>query len=216
MSTVAPTQPTTTSAPSIPVPVPLTSLPLRRITVDEYERIGDAGTLNDPERVELIDGYMVTKMPKSPEHDYATLNVGDSLRDLLSPGWIRRMEGPVRIPDYDEPEPDVSVVRGPKATYQHRHPGPADVSLLVEVSLTTLDLDRGQKLAVYATNDIPIYWIVNLVERQVEVYADPGTGFYRSRVDYKPGQAVPVVIDGQHLGEIAVDDILPSPRSSPS
>ena len=118
-------------------------------------------------------------------------------------------EQPIRIPAYDEPEPDVAVVRGSNEDYRHRHPGPADVGLLVEVSLTTLDLDRGQKLAAYATAGIPIYWIVNLVDRQVEVYTGPGPGAYQARVDYKPGQAVPLVIDGQHLGDIAVDDILP-------
>ena len=115
----------------------------------------------------------------------------------------------MRIPAYDEPEPDISVVRGNPGDYRQRHPGAADVGLLVEVSQTTLDLDRGQKLSAYATDRIPVYWIVNLVDRQVEVYSGPSPGAYQSRTDYKPGQAVPVVIDGQHLGEIAVDDILP-------
>ncbi len=208
MSTIAPTQPTTAPAPA-PIPVPLNALPLRRLTVDEYERLGEVEVLNDPERVELIDGYMVTKMPKSPEYCYSTTKALDALGGLLGPGWVSRKEGPIRIPGYDEPEPDVSIVRGSIADYRHRHPGPADVGFLAEVSLTTLDLDRGQKLSAYATAGIPVYWIINLVERQIEVYTGPGSGAYKSRADYRPGQAVPIVIDGRHLGAIAVDDFLP-------
>ena len=116
----------------------------------------------------------------------------------------------MRIPDYDEPEPDVAIVRGSDADYRHRVPTPADVALLVEVSDSTLDQDRGKKLEAYARAGIPVYWIVNLVDRQVEVYTRPvKAGRYRSRKDYKPGQQVPVVIAGQQLAPIAVDDILP-------
>jgi Uma2 family endonuclease len=190
-------------------PVRLASLLLRRITVDEYDRIGESGALDEPECVELIDGYMVRKIPKSPERCYATQKALDALTVLVGPGWFPRKEGPVRIPAYDEPEPDISIARGSIENYRHRHPGPAEVVLVVEVSLTTLDLDRGLKLSAYATDAIPVYWIVNLVERQVEVYTGPGPGAYQSRADFRPGQAVPVVIDGRHLGDIAVDDLLP-------
>ncbi|HZW32463.1 MAG TPA: Uma2 family endonuclease, partial [Isosphaeraceae bacterium] len=133
-----------------------------------------------------------------------------ALSGRLPAGWSARMEQPVRIPAYDEPEPDISVVRGASADYRSRVPDPADVALLVEVSDTTLVQDRGLKLAAYAKDGIPVYWIVNLVDRQVEVYTRPlKAGRYRSRKDYKPGQQVPVVIAGQPLRPIAVDDILP-------
>ena len=120
-----------------------------------------------------------------------------------------RPEQPVRIPEFDEPEPDISVVRGTSADYRRRIPAPADVAMLVEVSETTLAQDRGEKRAVYARAGIPVYWIVNLVDRQIEVYTRPTGGRYRSRKDYKPGQQVPVVIDGRRLEPIAVDGILP-------
>ena len=89
------------------------------------------------------------------------------------------------------------------------HRMPADVALLVEVSESTLDRDQGEKLLAYATGNIPVYWIVNLVDDQVEVYTGPGPAGYRSRQDFKPGQTVPVVIDGHEVGRIAVADILP-------
>ena len=177
-----------------------------RLTVEEYERIGEL--LDDP-RVELIDGYVVAKMPKSPEHSWTTESLREALKSRLPPGWTWHKEDPVRMPAYDEPEPDIAIVRGSNADYKHRHPEPADVALLVEVSDTTLSIDRGIKRSIYAREGIPVYWIVNLVDRQVEVYTDPGQGGYASRQDFKPGQQVPVVIAGQPLAPIAVDDILP-------
>jgi len=200
-----------TSTMSTTMPTPFAPPGLRRITVDEYERIIRAGALNDPDRVELIDGYLVDKMGKSAEHGYATKKIIKALEALLPAGWTWRSEQPVRIPDYDEPEPDVTIVRGTDEDYEHRIPDPDDVGLLIEVSLTTLDRDRNEKLLAYARGGIPVYWTVNLVDRQIEVYTGPGPGSYGSRVDFKPGQAVPVVIDGQPLGQVAVDAILPSP-----
>ena len=82
--------------------------------------------------------------------------------------------------------------------------------LLVEVSDSTLDRDRGAKSAAYAKGRIPVYWIVNLVDRQVEVYTHPSPSGYASRVDFKPGEEIPVVLDGVEIGRIAVASILPS------
>jgi Uma2 family endonuclease len=196
--------------------VPFASPGVHRITVDEYERIISAGALNDPDRVELIDGYMVDKLGKSAEHGYTTKKAIKALEALLPPGWTWRSGQPVRIPDFDEPEPDVTIVRGTDEDYEHRIPNPADVGLLIEVSLTTLDQDRGKKLSSYATSGIPVYWIINLVERQVEVYTGPGPNAYRSRVDYRPGEFVPIVIGGQQLGQIAVDQVLPTQPATPT
>ena len=200
--------PTTTAVPSA-------SPEMHRITVDEYERIIRASALNDPDRVELIDGYMVDKIGKSPEHGYSTKKVIKAVEGRLPPGWTWRSEQPVRIPEYDEPEPDVTIVRGTDEDYEHRLPGPADVGLLIEVSLTTLDQDRGKKLSSYASGGIAVYWIINLAERQVEVYTGATPGGYQSRVDFKSGQVVPLVLDGRPLPPIAVNDILPSSPVTP-
>jgi len=182
----------------------------RRITIDEYERIIQAAALDDPDRVELIDGYLVDKMGKSAEHGYATKKTLMALEALLLDGWTWRSEQPVRIPNHDEPEPDVTIVRGTDEDYEHRLPGPNDVGLLIEVSLATLDRDRNEKLSAYARGGIRVYWIINLVDRQIEVYTEPGPRAYGSRVDFQRGQTLPVVIDGQLLGHVAVDAILPS------
>jgi Uma2 family endonuclease len=183
--------------------------PTQRITVDEYEQIGAAGILEDPSRIELIDGYLVAKKKKTPEHCYSTNQVLKALRSQLPDGWTWWQYDPVRIPPYDEPEPDVSIVRGSDADYKHRHPTGDEVSLVVEVSDLSLGWDRGPKLSAYARGKIPVYWIVNLVDRQIEVYSRPSKNGYKSRKDFLPGQQVPVTIGGQSLPPIAVDDILP-------
>jgi Uma2 family endonuclease len=185
---------------------------VHRINVDEYERIIAAGALENPGGVELIDGSMVDKMGKNAEHGYATKQVLKLFELRLPPGWSWRKEEPVRIPEYDEPEPDVAIVRGSDADFAHRIPTVADVGLVVEVSGSTLGQDRGKNWTAYANGGIPVYWIVNLVNRQVEVYSRPGKTGYKSQKVYLPGQQVPVTIDGRKLPPIAVDDILPSDR----
>jgi Uma2 family endonuclease len=201
------------SAPPISPPQPIPPLTpwaspdIYRLTVDEYERM--AGTLED-DRVELLDGYLVKKMTQKPPHVWTVEATGDFLSRLLPHGWFIREEKPVRIPAFDEPEPDLSVIRGSRDEFLMRHPEPNDVALLVEVADSSLDRDRGNKLLAYAKAGIAVYWIVNLVDRQVEVYTKPGPQGYQSRVDYKPGQDFPVIINGVDVGRIRVDDILPN------
>ena len=197
MSTIAPTQRSTSPPP-----------PPYRLSVDEYERLVEAGVLDDP-RVELIDGYLVKKMGKNPPHIWAVDQLLDLLKPL-TPGWWCRKEDPVRIPDFDEPEPDIAVVRGSRDDYRDRIPEPKDIALVVEVADSTLDRDQGKKWDAYAHGRIAVCWIINLVHRRVEVYTDPGPAGYESCQFFTTGQEVPVVIDGALAGRIAVADILPS------
>ena len=200
MSTAAPTQPQTAA------PIALPGGPvLYRLTVDEYERIG--AMLDDP-RVELIDGCLVKKMPKKPEHKWATKKALEALDALLPPGWTSQKEEAMRISTYDEPEPDIGIVRGSDDDWKHRNPGPADVALLVEVSDSTLAEDR--KMAErFARAGIPVYWIINLVDGQVDVFSNPGPSGYGSFDVLAPPHVLRVVIDAVEVGEIPVADVLP-------
>jgi Uma2 family endonuclease len=196
MSTITPVH-------SRPSP-PLASPEVYRFTVDEYERMAE---VLDGCRVELIDGYLFRKTPKKPPHVWAVRCLVETIPSLLPPGWTWRKEDPVRIPAFDEPEPDVAVLRGSAQEYRKRIPDASDVVLLVEVAETTLARDRGEKLTAYARSGIAVYWIVNLIDRQVEVYTGPGLEGYASRADFTAGQHVPVVIDGVEVGRIAVSDL---------
>jgi Uma2 family endonuclease len=157
MSTIAPTRPRIRSLPPPGRPG------LRRITVDEYERIVAAEAQEDPGRVELIDGYMVDRLGKNAAYWWTTKEVLKALDSRLSPGWTSQKEELVRIPAYDEPEPDIAIIRGSDADYRHRIPTAADVAPLVEVSDTTLRQDRGEKLSAYARDRTFIYWIVSVL-----------------------------------------------------
>jgi Uma2 family endonuclease len=151
----------------------------------------------------------VKKMPKKPPHVFATDKLSQLLARLVPPGWYIRQEHPIRIPDFDEPEPDLAVVAGVLEDYRTRHPGPDEIALLIEVSESTLAIDRGEKCSAYAAGRLPVYWIVNLVDRRVEVYTQPGPAGYQSHTDFTPGMEIPVVIAGVECGRIAVNDILP-------
>jgi Uma2 family endonuclease len=199
MATIIPTQPA-------PSPAPLASPAVYRMTVDEFERI--AGSLNN-DQVELLDGYVVWRDDMKPPHVLATERLRRRLDRSVPEGYFVREEKPIRIPEFDEPRPDISVVRGDPELFANRHPGPEDVVLLVKVSETSLDRDQGKKKFNYARSGIPVYWIVNFVERQLEVYLSPGPDGYQSSQILKPGQDVAVVIDGQEAGRIAVVDLLP-------
>jgi Uma2 family endonuclease len=133
------------------------------------------------------------------------------------PGWYIRGAKPVRIPGRagrrdSKPEPDRCVVRGTILDYSRRTPGPADVGLVVEIADTSLVEDRRYATDLYGPARIPVYWIVNLVDRQVEVYTNPGPGGYRSTEVFDEGRSVPVVIGGREVGRIAVEDVLPPRR----
>jgi Uma2 family endonuclease len=180
---------------------------LYRITVDEYERMADAGVLTD-RRVELINGWLVRKMTTKPPHVVAVDAAGEAIASLLPKGWWLREEKPVRIPDFDEPEPDLSVVRGSRQHYRTRHPGPGDIEFLVEVSDTSLSWDRREKLSAYARAGVPIYWILNLVDRQLEIYSDPTATGYQDCQILGLADHGRVVIDGVEVGVIAVADLL--------
>jgi Uma2 family endonuclease len=185
---------------------------LRKWTVDEYDQLIDDGVLTEDDRVELLEGYVVLKMPANPPHDASVTAVYRRLDRLVPPDWIVRCQVGARLAE-SRPEPDVSVVRGPEREYFTRHPEPADLGLVVEVADSSLDRDQLDKSRIYARDRIPAYWIVNLVDRRVEIYTDP-TGpcdepEYRTTRLFPAGSAAPVELDGTTVGTIAVDEILP-------
>jgi Uma2 family endonuclease len=186
---------------------------LHRLTVDQYHRMIAAGIITEFDRVELMEGLLVAMNGHNPPHDFAVTALQKRLAATF-PGddWVVRIQMPVTL-DTSEPEPDVVLARGGERVFAQRHPGASDVALVAESSDTTLQYDRTVKGPTYARNGLPEYWIINVVDRRVEVYTDP-TGpdaapAYRRRHDYGPGESVPVVIDGKEAARFAVDELLP-------
>jgi len=188
-------------------------MPVRKFTVAEYHQLTDLGMLDNGVPVELLEGWIVPKMGKNPPHSAVMQLIIEVLGRLLLAGWRLRIQDPITTQD-SEPEPDIAVVRGTSRTYINRNPGAKDIAMLIEVSDTSLDRDRGDKFRIYARASIGIYWIVNLVNSQVEVYTEP-TGRrtqqprYRRQTIYGVNDAVPLFIEGKEIGRIAVRDILP-------
>ncbi len=183
-----------------------------RLSVERYHEMIQAGILTEDDPVELLEGWLIEKMPKNPPHILATRFTRTALERLAPAGWFVNTQEPVTTAD-SEPEPDVSLAKGDPRDYSTRHPGPPETALIVEVSAASLRRDRTTKLRIYARARFPVYWIVNLIDNRVEVYTDP-TGpadqpTYRQHRDYGPADDLPLVIDGKEIGRIAVRDILP-------
>jgi Uma2 family endonuclease len=138
----------------------------------EYERLADAGAFEDGEPLELIGGQLIVAEPKGSEHATGVEMAGYALRAAVPAGWIVRGQNPISLDDESAPEPDIAVVRGSLGDYRHAHP--ARPALIIEVAETSLRFDRIEKGSLYARAGIVDYWIVNLVDRVVEVYRDPG------------------------------------------
>ena len=185
--------------------------PVYRMTVAQYHTALRAGVFAEDEAIELLEGLLVQKMPKNRPHVVALAKLFRQINALLPTGWSTQSQDPITLED-GEPEPDLAVIRGRAEEYAE-HPGPADVALVVEVSDSTLDRDRGIKLRSYARAGLPAYWIVNLVDRCVEVYSSPdaaaSTPTYRTRTTWDPGDAVELAFGGASWGEVRVDDVLP-------
>ena len=182
-----------------------------RFSVEQYHELGDAAILTTEDRVELIDGWIREKPVQKSPHASTVTRLQKRLPRAIPDSFEFRSQLPITLAT-SEPEPDGVVARGPEGRYDDNHPGPRDVALVVEVSDTTLDFDRGPKLIIYADARMPVYWIVNIPDERVEVYTNPRRGRtpnFRVRTDYERGAKIPIVLHDVSVGAIAVDDLLP-------
>jgi Uma2 family endonuclease len=199
-----------TSTLSSPGSVPPAVVPtLYRLSVDQYEAMADADILTERDQVELLNGFLVIRMTKKPAHSVAARAVAEALAGMIPDGYFVTREDPIRIGAASEPEPDAAVVCGRSRDYARRHPDASQVALVVEVADSSLSLDRTEKLRIYATGEIPVYWIVNLVDGRLEVYSQPDAGTYLCVRSLGLTEAITVEVDGRGLGAIAVADLLP-------
>lgn len=173
-------------------------MPRHRLTVKDYHRLGEAGILGEDDRVELLEGQLVDMSPIGPRHALAI----DALNELLVTAVARRasvrVRNPIVLDDESEPQPDFAVVRRPWRGYPDQHPQPEDILLLIGVSDSSLDTDKGAKLALYARAGIREFWIVDLTTNRVIVHRDPGRESYKGATNVEgPGapdiQALPGV-----------------------
>ncbi|MEO6808348.1 MAG: Uma2 family endonuclease, partial [Isosphaeraceae bacterium] len=146
--------------------------PLFRLSVNQYAEMIRLDILTEDDRVELLEGVLVAKMGRKLPHVFTTRRIMAVLVRALPPGWLVTKEDPIRTRD-SVPEPDCVVLRGTDEDYRDRWPGPADMALVVEVAESSLSRDRTHKRRIYARAAIPVFWLVNLIDRRIEVYSDP-------------------------------------------
>ena len=177
-----------------------------------YEQLVETGVFKPGEPIELIGGVLVVAEPQGSAHFTAIRLVEEALRAAFGPGWEVRVQGPVALDDESEPEPDVAVVSGTARDYRDAHP--SRPVLVVEVAESSLAADRGDKGSLYARAGLGEYWIVNLVDRCLEVYRAPvpdaSASFgwrYRSIQILLVGGAVAPL--AAPAGAVRVTDLLP-------
>jgi Uma2 family endonuclease len=181
----------------------------RPITVAEYHRMGKLGIIGPDERVELLDGELITMPPMSPEHASTVRALTTFFyrtvagRASISPQCV------IALDPISEPQPDVMLAMPPDQRYEEAHPTPNDALLVVEVSKSTLSFDRGKKLAAYARCRVREYWIVDLVHERIEIYRDPQKEGYARHERVTRGETLAPAAFPDAV--IAADEILPSP-----
>lgn len=176
-----------------------------RLSRAEYDRAVEAGAFEADARLELIDGALLAMTPEGSRHAAVIQLVAARLRHVFDAGFDVRIQHPLAVDEYSEPEPDVAVVPGTIRDYMDAHPTSA--VLVVEVSNESLHRDRTLKQRLYAASAIPEYWIVALPDHRLEVYRDPAEDCYRSVTRHPPGDCIaPLARPGR---EILVDDLLP-------
>ena len=167
---------------------------LHQWTVDDYHRMIEAGLLVGCQ-VELLFGEIIEMSPEGPLHTHSGEGIAQYLRQQLSgKAWIREAR-PITL-STSEPEPDIAVVRLPWNQYRQRHPRPADVYWLIEISDSSLYIDNGRKLQAYAQANIAEYWIVDLKHQQVSVCRQPNGNTYDSQQTLTTGKIASLAFPG--------------------
>jgi Uma2 family endonuclease len=160
-----------------------------RFTVDEYYKLIDLGMLHDYKKAEIIDGELIRKMPIGDRHATVVDRLNRILCKILSEEIVVRVQNPIRLAEYHEPESDFVLADLTKYDGK-RHPRPSETLLIIEVSDSTLKYDRETKLSLYAESKIQEVWIVNLIKNIVEVHTKLSDDIYQIVKLYKKGEVV--------------------------
>ncbi|MCB0521527.1 MAG: Uma2 family endonuclease [Saprospiraceae bacterium] len=173
-------------------------------TIADYYKMADSGILQPEDRLELINGEIIKKSPIKSRHASMVDLLNEMLVVALHKKALIRVQNPVRLDNYSEPEPDLAIVKKRLDRYSLRHPRPADILLIIEVAESSIYKDREVKAPLYAKAGIAEYWIVNIPDEQIEVYTQLSGEVYGQKEIVKgEGKAVCTGI----FFELAMEDI---------
>lgn len=185
----------------------MSALPSKKWTREEFARLIECDLLEPDRRYELIEGVIYEPMTHNPPHVTSVALTDAWLRSVVGQERFVRVQSPVALDGLNEPEPDLAVVRGRIQDFSSRHPGPADLDLLVEVSDSSLDRDRKQKAPLYARAGVRELWIVDLVERKLEIHRQPGPDGYRTGTILAESEPASAIFAPKAF--VQVSDLLP-------
>jgi Uma2 family endonuclease len=160
----------------------MTSVAVRRLTVQDYHRMAEIGIFSPDERVELLDGNLISMVAKVTAHSSATTRTRRVLETGLGKQVCVRIQDPVQLDDYSEPEPDIAIAALDPLEYAAHHPQPSEIFLLIEVADTSLAFDLGAKALAYARSGIAEYWVLDVQARKLYVLRSPTVQGYQSEV----------------------------------
>lgn len=162
----------------------------KRFTVDEFYKMAQIGILTDSAPSELIDGEIIEVSPIGPAHRAAVNRASDCLIPLFKGKAHISVQLPVRLNEFNEPEPDLAFLKPRRDFYKSRHPGPADVFLIFEISDSSLRYDHEVKLPMYAASRIPEVWIEDVNMGVLHVFRDPARKSYQTARILRPGSTI--------------------------
>jgi Uma2 family endonuclease len=169
--------------------------------VDDYYRMAEVGILDPEARVELIDGEIIDMPPPGSPHAGTVTYLSEVLFRAVEGKATVRVQNPVRLSRYSEPQPDLALLRRRDDFYRERHPQPDDVLLVVEIAASSLRFDRKKKVPLYARHGIPEMWLADLGGRRLVRYRAPQQDAY-TRVD-EPDLGTAIELPG--LSGVVVD-----------
>ncbi len=183
-----------------------TDVQRRMFTADEYHRMAETGILGYDDRVELVDGAIVEMTPIGPRHMACVDRLNLLLQRRFAGEAIVRVQGPVRLDPYSEPQPDLALLEHRADFYATAHPGPANVLLVIEVADSSVPFDRAVKLPLYARSGVAEVWLVDLVHDRIDVFTRPSPDGYRASAAASRGEAIPS--DLLSPSRVLADDVL--------
>ena len=185
------------------------------LTVDIFSRMVESGLIPRDRRVFLANGRLYEKMAKTKAHGSIGAAVTRAVDRRLPPDWSLWPESTIVLDPTNAPLPDFAVVRSGDLLGRaapDRYPGPRDIGLLIEVAVTSLHDDLTTALEQYARALIPVYWVVDVPGRRILIHSEPrvvdGRGEYARVETYRPGQSLPLPLDGQEVARIPFDELL--------
>src|SRR5262245_14958800 len=165
-------------------------LPKRRFTADEYHRMGQAGILSEDDRVELMDGELVTLTPIGPRHNASVNRATRAMFAAVGGAAIVQVQGSVRLDAFHEPQPDIVLLRPREDFYASRLPDPADILLVVEIAEASVEYDHDVKSRAYGASRVPEYWLIDLRHGSLTCHTEPDASGYRSVRIHRRGESL--------------------------